>query len=322
LLRPGEARKPDEIYHFLVFDPDMVPTSSDRLMRQHSLEACDTARDWLREQVRPKWKDEEVARARAICDAIDRHWEMYARERAQALERTACTASVWPTPSGSSAALRPGPKLAEQEQVKSILEAASGSFQRLNLLMDAWCVLYFWPIDDHSMRLLPTREAWLAAAALLLGETPQTPQARQMLSIRLGSDVEVLLTESESGRLSTAAIGALVPWLDRATSIAGEQHFHHWELTFPEMLGPHVEGLPAPYGFDLMLGNPPWIKAGWSDGPVLCELESRLGVKEAKSAALNRARPALLQDTEQCRFYADGFRKRQGTSCFLCYRGL
>jgi hypothetical protein len=142
--------------------------------------------------------------------------------------------------------------VAEQERVQAMLQAESGSFQRLNLLMDAWCALYFWPIDDPSMRLLPTREAWLAAAALLLGETPQTPQARQMLSLRLGIDVEVLFTETESGRLSTAAIGALVPWLDQAISIAEEQHFHHWELAFPEMVGPRVEGLPAPYGFNLI----------------------------------------------------------------------
>jgi hypothetical protein len=131
-----------------------------------------------------------------------------------------------------------------------------------------------------------------------------------------------VFAETESGLPSTAAIGALIPWLDRAISIAEEQHFHHWELAFPEMLGPRVEGLPAPYGFDLMLGNPPWIKAGWSDGPVLCELESRHGVKEAKSAALNRARPELLQDTEQWHFYSDEFRKSQGTSSFLYSRRL
>ena len=33
LLKPGEARGKDEIYHFLVFDEDMVPTHADKLMR-------------------------------------------------------------------------------------------------------------------------------------------------------------------------------------------------------------------------------------------------------------------------------------------------
>ena len=42
LLRPGETRRPNEIYHFLVFDPDMLPVASDRLMRQHWPEACDS----------------------------------------------------------------------------------------------------------------------------------------------------------------------------------------------------------------------------------------------------------------------------------------
>jgi hypothetical protein len=66
LLQPGEARKADEIYHLLVFDPDMTPTAGDKLMRQHCPEACKTAKACLQRQVRPKWKDEEIDQSRAI----------------------------------------------------------------------------------------------------------------------------------------------------------------------------------------------------------------------------------------------------------------
>jgi hypothetical protein len=111
LLRPGETRQPNEIYHFLVFDPDMLPVASDQLMRQHWPEACDLAREWQRQQVRPKWTDEHLAQARAICDAIDRHWDVYAHERARALHETACTASVWPLRGNDVAACQPGPDL-------------------------------------------------------------------------------------------------------------------------------------------------------------------------------------------------------------------
>jgi hypothetical protein len=320
-LRPGETRKPNEIYHFLVFDPDMVPVVSDPLMRQYWPEACGLAREWLRKHVRPRWADEHITQARAMCDAIDRHWGIYARERAQALEATACTASVWPLPSNDDLACRPGPDLAEQERIRARLESTSGSFQRLKLLMDAWCALYYWPLDYWplvSMPVLPTREAWLAAAELVLGEGTQSPQGRQMLSIRLGIDVESLFVVTQEELPSTSNIAALVPWFDLAMTLRDQQHFHHWELVFPEVTGPMVEGLPRPRGFDLVLGNPPWIKVGWNDGPVLCELEPRLGVEEAKSAALNRARTTLLNTPEHRGFYAEEFRQSQGDASFLC----
>jgi hypothetical protein len=316
LLRPGEARQPDEIYHFLVFDPDMVPVASDALMRQHWPEACDHAREWLRQQVRARWDEEHLAQARAICQAIDRHWALYAHERVQALEATACTASVWPLPADDAAAVRPGPDLAAQERIRAQLESASGSFQRLKLLMDAWCALYYWPLE--SMAVLPGRAAWLAAAELVVGEGTQSPPARQMLSIRLGIDVESLFVVTREALPSTSHIAALVPWFDQATTLREQQHFHHWELVFPEVLGPAVEGLPQPRGFDLVLGNPPWIKVGWNDGPVLCELEPRLGVEEAKSATFNRTRATLLDAPEQRAFYAEEFRQSQGAASFLC----
>lgn len=75
-----------------------MPTHSDRLMKSFWPERCAAARKWLTQQVKPKWKTEEIKEALAICQLIDRHWENYAKQRAEALEVTACTATVWPTP--------------------------------------------------------------------------------------------------------------------------------------------------------------------------------------------------------------------------------
>ena len=58
---------------------DALMVVTDPLMRQHWPEACDLAREWLRKQVRLRWADEHIAQARAMCDAIDRHWDLYAR---------------------------------------------------------------------------------------------------------------------------------------------------------------------------------------------------------------------------------------------------
>jgi hypothetical protein len=320
LLRPGEARQPHEIYHFLVFDPEMVPAARDPLMRQHWSDDCASVKEWLTKQVRPKWRTDEITLAQTICNAIDCHWGTYAQERAKALAATACTASVWPTPSDAASALQPGPSLDEQERIRAHLEAESGSFQRLKLLMDAWCALYFWPLD--GAKGLPTREAWLAAAELMVGEGVQDAPTRQMLSVRLGTDIEALFIATRNELPSTADIAALLPWLGQAVCIAQDQHFHHWELIFTEVLGPAEPDLPSPRGFDLILGNPPWIKVGWNDAPLLAEYNPILGAREALSATYNQQRRSLLEDFDRRQDYARHFCRAAGVSTFLNERAL
>ncbi|MCA9081836.1 MAG: hypothetical protein KDA58_14850, partial [Planctomycetaceae bacterium] len=141
LLRPGEERREDEIYHFLVFDPDMVPTHSDKLMKSFWPERCAFAKKWVIQQANPKWTKEQIASAKKICDLIDTRWDVYGKQRDAALQRTACTATVWPVPGHCPEAVNAGPSLAEQEKEKAELESKSGSFQRLKLVMDAWCAL-------------------------------------------------------------------------------------------------------------------------------------------------------------------------------------
>ena len=170
LLKPGEPRQANEIYHFLVFDPDMAPAHRDSLMRQFWPLPCETVKSWQKTQVKTKWSQQELKLALTICDLVDLHWQRYSQERKAALEKTACTASVWPTPTNSQEALAPGPSLADQEKIRQGLESNSSSFQRLKLLMDTWCALWFWPLDRSDE--LPRRESFLAAASLLLGDTP------------------------------------------------------------------------------------------------------------------------------------------------------
>jgi hypothetical protein len=305
LLKPGEPRGKDEVYHFLVFDKEMIPASGDRLMRQFWPEDCGKAKEWLKNQVKPKWSDAEVKEALVVCDLIDRHWQRYAVERARALNETACTATVWPTPSNSPEAIALGPSLEKQEQIRAELEAMSGSFQRLKLLMDAWCALWFWPLDKANE--LPKRESFLKAAGLLLGDAAPDKSSWPMFEAR-GIPVNVLLAATNTGIPDTQALADAVPWFGVARELAAEQNFHHWELIFTEALGPTAER----GGFDLIAGNPPWRKITWSDAATLCELEPLLGVREARSGELNDARPNLLQEKITRQFYGEQLNKALG----------
>ncbi|NMF83776.1 hypothetical protein, partial [Nodosilinea sp. P-1105] len=316
-LKPGEGRGELEVYHYLVFDPDMVPTAGDRLVRQYQRQQSDVARDWLKRQVKRKWTDPEVDLALAVCDLIDQHEAGYAQERWAALEQTKCPASVWPHPPVEE----PGPSLAMQEQVKATLEAASGSFQRLKLLMDAWCALFFWPLDEVTA--LPSREDFLEAAQLLLAPLARSGRGAggEGLSIkqfRLNFDGAELLRATTANALDAEVLGNAVPWYRVSRDIATEARFNHWELAFPEVLGHQAA---QSKGFDLILGNPPWIKVSWSDAPLLCDFDPLLGVRDARSADFNRPRTTLIELPPQKTEYLNAQRLSLGSVAFLnCHR--
>lgn len=78
------------------------------------------------------------------------------------------------------------------------------------------------------------------------------------------------------------------PWLRETRDIAEEQGFLHWELEFALVF--------AQGGFDLQMGNPPWVRLDWNESAVLAEHDPwfELEVK-ASTADTERRRREVLQ---------------------------
>ncbi|WTY02912.1 class I SAM-dependent DNA methyltransferase [Streptomyces canus] len=72
------------------------------------------------------------------------------------------------------------------------------------------------------------------------------------------------------------------PWAAVAKDVAGQQGFFHWELEFAQVF--------ARGGFDLQVGNPPWVRPRWQEDLVLAELEPWFALTEKPGAAEWRLR--------------------------------
>ncbi|WP_217231131.1 hypothetical protein, partial [Streptomyces anulatus] len=68
------------------------------------------------------------------------------------------------------------------------------------------------------------------------------------------------------------------PWMRVVTDIAEDQGFLHWELDFALAF---VEG----GGFDLQVGNPPWVRPQWKENPVLAESDPWFMLTDKPQAA-------------------------------------
>ncbi|MEV7321457.1 hypothetical protein [Streptomyces sp. NPDC093970] len=82
------------------------------------------------------------------------------------------------------------------------------------------------------------------------------------------------------------------PWMRVVADIAEEQGFLHWELDFALAF---AEG----GGFDLQVGNPPWVQPQWKENAVIAEFEPWFMLTEKPLAAeKQRRRTAELAKAE------------------------
>ena len=104
------------------------------------------------------------------------------------------------------------------------------------------------------------------------------------------------------------------PWLDTIADIATKQGFFHWELQFAQVFNTG--------GFDLQLGNPPWVRPRWEENSVLAEYEPWFELAEKPSAAERSTRKARLLSTENVwKFFISELTDQAATNEFFLLPG-
>jgi hypothetical protein len=105
-------------------------------------------------------------------------------------------------------------------------------------------------------------------------------------------------------------LGERFPWLDTVERIAADQGFFHWELRFAAVF--------AESGFDIQVGNPPWVRPEWDESGVLAELEPWFELTEKPTADERQTRIAQLLAVNSARKMVLKERAAQaGTSDFV-----
>jgi hypothetical protein len=86
------------------------------------------------------------------------------------------------------------------------------------------------------------------------------------------------------------------PWLRTVRDIADEQGFLHWELEFALVFA-------RGGGFDLQVGNPPWVRPRWNESAVLAEHEPWFELADkASTTEKDRRRRELLESPAARRY--------------------
>ncbi|WP_326812471.1 hypothetical protein OIE62_06655 [Streptomyces scopuliridis] len=86
------------------------------------------------------------------------------------------------------------------------------------------------------------------------------------------------------------------PWLREVRDITENQGFLHWELEFALVFA-------RGGGFDLQVGNPPWVRPRWNEAAVLAEREPWFELEDkASTVEKDRRRREVLESPEAHRY--------------------
>jgi hypothetical protein len=129
-----------------------------------------------------------------------------------------------------------------------------------------------WFWPVRSAAMLPTRDQWLGDLAHLLLEAEPLPGTDERLTV--------------AGR------------------VAARRRFVHWEWLFPEVF----EG----GGFDVVVGNPPWIKVQWNESGILSDLDPVLEIRRQSAKQVADLRQATLKNEAALDAYLGEFEELMG----------
>lgn len=353
-VTPAEPRQPDEIWHFLLPDPGMANYADKDAKKLYPRE-FELLKSWRKAFTGPM-TPYEIARLQQLSATVQDLWSQHtsALQRDRAL--TEDFVDVWPHDplpqgEGRGEAARSLSRAQKEAIRRQGLLNEDGDlatpFRRLKLVMDYWCALWFWPITRADQ--LPSREQWwLEIGAILEGNvvelaqqrsfdlSPPAPEAPEVIFPEVqasleGFELQLPLSQAPGaplpqqlldryGQLRISKLRQYFPRVLLVEAVAAERRFMHWELCFADVLlgaRPGADGQMRA-GFDLVLGNPPWLKVEWNESGVLGERNPVFAVRKISASDLAKLRldafqqfPGLQAD------WTDELQEAEGTQNFL-----
>lgn len=238
-------------------------------------------KEW-REDITKAPKDrpnKQVKRLTALARRVEVLWELTLRRLRVAEAEASRRIDLWgrePQAGAGSTVTR--------EQIEAYLADPDSAYRRLRLVMDAWCALWYWPLTTDVKP--PSLEEWLETLEHTLGYAGDAAPAN-VVPLAEATTWEGL-EETEAWDLQFAgarrveAVLEQQPWLRVAKRVADEQGFFHWELDFATVF--------ARGGFDLQVGNPPWVRPTADVNALLAEGDPWWSLTKKPSEAAKQAR--------------------------------
>ncbi|MDT3608272.1 class I SAM-dependent DNA methyltransferase [Cronobacter dublinensis] len=277
-LAMNTPREEKQIFHFLLPDSGMA-NYSDKTVKQRYPDDYKLLDSW-RKAFTASFEPHEINDLQRISGKVEALWSAYRQQLKAEREATADGYAVWPLPADAQL----HSSMRSKDETFSKRHQDNSDYQKLRWVMDYWCALWFWPIDKADE--LPDRSDWLFDLETLLDGIVVTEEVTAAESNNMAGlfDEEESIREEESlfsgtGRLKTDVLFRHLPRLKVVDALRKQHRFFHWDLEFSDLFAERG-------GFDLMLGNPPWLKVEWQEAGVLGDYEPEFVLRKLSASKL------------------------------------
>ncbi|MDR1639477.1 MAG: class I SAM-dependent DNA methyltransferase [Clostridiales bacterium] len=317
-VKPGKAAAPkNHVYHFLTGDPGMA-SYPDKVIKGLAPDEIKELKAWNKDFNKP-YTTSEVETLTRITSVIDKLWRKQINHLRSVRGRTTDALSIYGRTEDVAEA---STTIREKDDIFDQLYRTVGGdnaspYARLKFAMDYWCALWFWPIKDAE--LLPTRSEFFFDMDLILEGTVESVSSAQMTMFE-ETELDLMADEirdtysgyawNDIGKVNLNDMCRLNPRLAMSRQIAQQQHFFHWELEFADIFADKG-------GFDLILGNPPWIRMEWKEQNVLSDKNPLFSVKDLTATQTVQQRAEALKDKETEDLYFLEYESMLGIKNFL-----
>lgn len=316
-------RKDNEIYHFLLPDKNMVASAGIKLLKTAHEAENKRVTEWKRDWTKPLIKPERDL-VKTISKKIDELLIEYYRFQRKINVQTAMPKNVFgaANPQTSIKSYTEKEKLADERNLHS------APYFKLKMVMDYWCSLWFWDMRDAVE--LPTRHQFWQDIEQILQMDLEKKHA------------EIHVIEKGQKQLFETAVQTAVPFVDEpkvefspekmvdtlvsetqnkdlydqnerlqlVQKLAKHYFFFHPQLEFLEVFWERS-------GFDLIAGNPPWLKLQFEESGIISEKFPEIAIRSESAPKVRALQADFLADTALKEMYLAEAIGTEATSVFL-----
>ena len=278
-LKDGNLnRKPNQYYHFLLPDENMLASAGIKLIKEEFTEAEKKAvADWKAEIKKPLSAD-ECKRLEKICKVIDTLLLEHSKQIQGIIKDTTSIYKVYGV-EGQQTTLK---GYDEKARLAESRNARTAPFYKLRTIMDYWCSLWFW--DARQVADLPTRDQWYNEVENILGV--------DLTHLDENADARAILENIWQHAGDQSTLFGTADRLKTVEALRTQHRFFHHELEFLEVFKERG-------GFDIVVGNPPWLKLLFEEKDIIAELFPEVSIRKTTAPQVRMLQESYLSVPEQ-----------------------
>jgi len=297
--KKGILRDEDQIYHFLLPDEDMASSANIKLLKEAYPNKSKRLIERRRDFVQPLDAD-EINKLKKIANAIDALLIAHYNIQRDIAIITKSNAVFFGSEDIAYKMLDSYSYQQKKEFADNRLKP-NAPYYKLKQIMDYWCSLWFW--DVRSAEDFPTRAEWYNDLIQILNldldnihqDSPEQLMDEELIKSYRKDKKSIVKQLAEALKQSTSSLFTN----QRAQLIqkyAAQYKFFHYELEF-------IEVFREKNGFDVAVGNPPWLKIQFEEKDLMSEIYPELEIRKISAPKVKKLQAAFLEDPKQQDLY-------------------